>query len=144
MKPSDLSIGDWVQVFGTDDRFRIEEMYTVEPMRRKRIMVGGRDHICRCVYFYLNEIEPVPIVGEILTKNGFTRSDSEPKFFHPYGEPKEEPADEVIVMEYDLTRGEWTGDFIGPKGLSMQVQIHYVHELQRIMRCMGIDHDIVV
>lgn len=159
MKPSDLSIGYWVRMAGTPDYFQIEEVYTVELVKGKRIMLGGRDHICGYeFYYYSDEIEPIPINGEILKKNGFSISKSkspltklssqrkprEPIFTHSYGGSKEKPAEEVIEIVHDLTHNEWTGEFFGPEGLAMQVRIRYVHELQRIMRCMGIDHDIVL
>lgn len=144
MKPSDLSIGFWVRLVGTQDYFQIEEMFTVETVRRKRIMLGGRDSICGYVYYYLDEIEPVPLDGKILKKNGFIGPDSSSTFTHSYGGSEKKTAEVEIVLSYDLINNEWIGEFFGPWAMPLQLRIHYVHELQRIMRCLGIDHDIVL
>lgn len=141
MKPSDLSIGDWVQSVRTDERFKVDEMMTALSLSRgKQILLRqeGRE------IFLLSEVKPIPIDGEILKKNGFSGPDSSPMFTHSYGGSETEPAEEKIEIVYDLTHNEWTGEFFGPEGLAMQVRLRYVHELQRIMRCMGIDHDIVL
>lgn len=140
MKPSDLSIGDWVQIISTEDRVKVKEMIEVTTWKGVEITLivdGG-------IYCPFRDVMPVPIDGEILKKNGFSGPDSSPMFTHSYGGSKEEPAEEFIAIVHDLTYDEWTGEFFGPEGLAMQVRIRYVHELQRIMRCMGIDNDIVL
>lgn len=144
MKPSKFSTGDWFRLIGIGDCLQIEEVYTVEMVKGKRIMLGGRDHTGGYEFYYSDEIEPIPIDGEILKKNGFSGPDSSLTFTHSYGGSKEKTDEEEIVLTYDLTHNEWDGGFFGPKGRAVQVRIRYVHELQRIMRCMGIDHDIVV
>lgn len=140
MKPSDLSIGDWVQVIGTEKRVRIKEMIKFTTWKGEELTLGVEGG----EFYRFSSVIPVPIDGEILKKNGFSGPDSSPMFTHSYGGSKTEPAEEEIEIVYDLTHNEWTGEFFGPEGLAMQVRIRYVHELQRIMRCMGIDHDIVV
>ena len=141
MKPSDLSIGDWVQSVRTDGCFKVEEiMSVISPSRGKQILLKHEGS----EIFLLSEVIPVRINGKILEKNGFAYSDLEPMFSHSYGGSETEPPKETIEIVHDLTNNEWTGEFFGPEGLAMQVRIRYVHELQRIMRCMGIDHDIVL
>ena len=49
---------------------------------------------------------------------------------------------EMVEIVYDAINGEWVGVFFGPEGLAMQVRIRYVHELQRILRCMGMDSEL--
>lgn len=140
MKPSDLSIGDWVQVIRAEDRVKVKEMIEVTTLKGKEIVLGVEGG----EFYRFSGVMPVPINGEILKKNGFSGPDSSPMFTHSYGGSKKEPAEEEIEIVYDLTHNEWTGEFFGPEGLAMQVRIRHVHELQRIMRCMGIDHDIIV
>lgn len=140
MKPSDLSIGDWVQIISTEDRVKVKEMFEVTKLKGNEIMLGVEGGI----YCPFRDVMPVPIDGEILKKNGFSGPDSRPRFSHPYGRSKEKQYEEEIVFACDPIYNRWTGEFFGPKGLAMKVRIRYVHELQRIIRCMGIDHDIVV
>lgn len=113
-------------------------------MRRKRIMLGGIDHKCGYVYYYLDEIEPIPLDGEILKKNGFSGPDSSLTFSQSYGNSKEETAEGEILLSYDLTYNEWLGEFFGPWAMPLQMRIHYVHELQQIMRCLRLGPDIVL
>lgn len=136
VKKSDLSIGFWFRVAGTKHNFCVEEVYKEVTVKGERIMLGGNDHICGYEFYYTDELEPIPLTGEILTKNGFVFSDSEPKFSHPYD------CGESISLFYDIDSGEWIGEFFGSAGLAVQVQIHYVHELQRNIRGVEIDHDI--
>lgn len=144
MKPSDLSIGDRVRLAGTPDHFQIEEVFTVENVRGKRIILGGIDNKCGYEYYYLDEIEPIPLSGAILEKNGFIGPVSSLIFYHSYGDSEKETAEKEIKIIYDLTNNEWKGEILGSRGVAFQVRLRYVHELQRIMRCMGIDHDIVL
>ena len=107
-------------------------------------MLGGRDHVCGYMFYYSHEIEPIPINGEILKKNGFNVPDSSSTFTNSYEISKEETDEGEIVLSYDLTHNEWLGEFFGPWGMPLQMRIHYVHELQQIMRCLRIGPDIVL
>ena len=107
-------------------------------------MLGGRDHVCGYMFYYSHEIEPIPINGEILKKNGFDRPDSSPIFTHSYGGSKEDTVEKEIILSYDLNHNEWLGEFFGPWAMPLQLRIHYVHELQQIMRCLRLEPDIVL
>lgn len=144
MKPSNFSTGDWFRLAGTEDYFQIEEVYKAVCLKGDRVMLGGRDNVRGYVFYYADEIEPIPINGEILEKNGFDRPDSSPTFSHSYGNSKEETAEGEILLSYDLTYNEWLGEFFGPWGCPLTLRIHYVHELQRIMWCLRLGPDIVL
>ena len=80
---------------------------------------------------HLNHFEPIPITPEILEKNGW-RSDMADRNFWA--------TDEVYIYNHD---GVWR---LRPKSpeLLIVVDIKYVHELQRALRLLGVEKEIIL
>lgn len=126
MKATDLMINDLVQVDGV--------------VRISTIRTGA-------VYDYMNKeyaigcVKPIPLTPEILEKNGFRKLD----FSHYHIQ------DRTLVLDAD---GKWGGPLCwhwvvtemseNSKGQNVVLDyyvatINYVHELQRALRCCGLD-----
>ena len=111
MKADELMIGDWVlNTFGT-------------PIRVKELLedgINGEWDGCECyglVELY-DDIKPIPIDEDILERNGWKIAD-----------------DMFVKQPYRITKADkvWGVAY----GMAYIAEIHFVHELQNIMRITG-------
>ena len=112
MRADELMIGDWVlDTFGN-------------PIQVKELLEDGINGDwdgaeCDGVEAVYDDIKPIPIDEDILEKNGWVGAGENMFVKQPYRITK---ADKVWGVAY---------------GLAYVAEIHYVHELQNIMRITG-------
>lgn len=122
MDCKDLMVGDWVYVVrGYDKHHTIEKIKGViadedEPYP---VTISTGETVS------LNDIKPIPLTSDILVKNGFEKfTESQTNFDY---------TDNDIHLEY------WIGDGVFRY---YTAEIHYVHQLQHLMRLFGIEREI--
>lgn len=118
MKANELMIGDWVRC--TDPKpFRIEQIDGVEEQ------VYGDDG------FFVDtaDLQPIPLTGEILEKNGFKYNDLPMfQYFEQWG--------------LQLYRGG--NGFRINCGINVSLIIDSVHQLQHALKLCGIEKEITI
>lgn len=121
MKPTELMIFDWV--YNTHNR----KPEQVAEIGSGLVMLDYND-----LYEY-NEIEPIPLTGEILKANGFRREGGA-SYWH------EGDRDSCILHwskdKTELIVGCPSDDYF------VKMPVRYVHELQHAFRLAGIDYKI--
>lgn len=124
MRIEELSVGDWVRHTFYEENVRIVRIYGDS----ERVLAEKGKLSISC---HLNHFEPIPITPEILEKNGW-RSDMADRNFWA--------TDEVYIYNHD---GVWR---LRPKSpeLLIVVDIKYVHELQRALRLLGVEKEIIL
>lgn len=136
MKANELMIGDWVM----PDQCRVPTAYTSVAM-----ILNNEVHMNEAERpFSLDEIHGVLLDPQMLVNNGFHLPEYSTEDEWLY----ETPADdgfgitEEVRLQFDEDKGFWLGYFFGPHGELEECRFHYVHELQHILRVMGIDKEI--
>jgi len=128
MKATELMIGDWIRC----DRkpYRIAEIGGM-------VCIDGE----RELFSNLEDIEPIPITGTILKRNGIKSEEYDDGFYWCDGDPRKGISQEVRLVQDD--KG-WLAYFYSPKVESdiEGLQLSYVHELQHALRLLGIDKEI--
>lgn len=110
MKAKELMIGDWVKI----------TTYSIYPVK---ISSGGY------IDFAIDkDCEPIPLTAEILEKNGFTHAEEFRKGYG-YNFPSQYYNGNMIYLR---TNGIWNIQ------CAELIDIKYVHELQRALRCCGL------
>lgn len=120
-------IGDWVSYKG--------KPHTVNGIEDNHLYLKNSNG---CIIMALpDEINPIPITKDILTKNGFNLTDME-EFARLYF------SDGRFVMRamYDKDSGEQKG--WGYFAFNVLTIVDYIHQLQHALRLCGIDKDIVL
>ena len=138
MKANELMIGDWVQnPLGWKAQVQsIRFVNTIKDEWEWLIKIGinnetFQDHLS------LTEIEPIPLAPEILEKNGFKK----------YGDTGWWLEDDY----YDVQIYEWSDSIWVARYESNemncpheQLTMSYIHELQRFLKAVGIEKEIIV
>lgn len=135
LKISDLSVGDWVKVkkcayFPLDKPNNFISNYAkVTEIEDENCTIWLKTNVGEfCAS--LKNIEPIPITAEILEKNGFENSGNYWTAYHDYGDYVEIFNDgdkwylSVNSVEYILC------------------PLHWVHQIQHLLRVWGIDKEI--
>lgn len=137
MKANELMIGDWV-VYNGDveytDPIKIEGMDIATDM----LITSDREDVG------FEGVEPIPLTGEILEKNGFNRIDENTYSFRRCGGDGE-----IKIRVIDLTCGEWElyamdYDKYSDTRTSFSNEQSFlkVHELQHALKLCGIEKEI--
>jgi hypothetical protein len=137
MKANEIQIGDLLYYKGQFNAFP----FKVESITKKKVGYHAEPNEHRMHYLRLSECKPIPLVPEILEKNGFKvreYSDDTEYFYYDgyrinidFNEGL--PADDIpptIFLSIDFAE----------KDIAMPIE--YVHELQQSMRIMGCDKEI--
>jgi hypothetical protein len=155
MKANELMIGDWVMVYPWDET----------PWKPKKITdinfhswegadfcdsvgVEGWDELS------LDQIKPILLTPEILARMGFT-VEEESKYDDAYTESEYTATMKCVdvrkcnvEIEYKTYRNEITVFIHDRRNIlqyrSIETQVGYVHELQHIMRLLGIEKEIIL
>lgn len=144
LKISELSVGDWVSF---DTAYLTVEGYDIatafvkkvqQPARIKSIL-GDQDLIFAevepednfgTIYLKMEHIRPIPITAEILEKNGFKRSSS-------YWVIYKDNDDYIEIWE---NRDKW---YLSVYSVEYTLcDLHWVHQIQHLMRVWGFDKEI--
>lgn len=119
MNCKELMVGDWVNVNGLNLKvgaIHADEIGVVDPDYK----------IYWCSDDEFDRIDPIPLTEEILVKNGFGMVNNQ--YFFGQVEIKE-------------LRDCWVVT-INKKDADIDINIHYVHELQHLLRLCGIEKEI--
>ena len=116
LQTKDLVIGDWVKVKSAQKQVKVKEI--------KQSCIYTEDN----GYEY-NEIGPIPLTPELLEKNGFRYNDT------PFVQAWE---------QYGLSIYGSYGKYLINCGQDVDMDVSYVHQLQRALRLCGIDKQIVL
>lgn len=124
MRIEELSVGDWVRHTFYEENVRIARI----DGDSERVLAERGKLSISC---HLNHFEPIPITPEILEKNGGRNDMADRNFW---------ATDEVYIYNHD---GIWR---LRPKSpeLLIVVDIKHVHELQRALRLLGVEKEIIL
>ena len=121
MKINDLMVGDYICLDG-------DENYDC-PIQVQQIRYQGVDEIIADSDVYgIDDIIPIPLTEEILVKNGFGKINNQ--YFFGQVEIKE-------------LRDCWVVT-INKEDADVDINIHYVHQLQRLLNLCNIDKEIIL
>ena len=123
MEIQDLMAGDLVRYKKSK-----ETIFIFEVDADRGVIDNLSDGYCREMNINIDDIEPIPLTNKFFEKHGFVYIfDEYPAFYFNKLEIKERELTAEGLCEYEINVG----------GIS--VLIHYVHELQHILRlCFGI------
>ena len=121
MKVTDLMIGDLVNVNGLNLKvgaIHADEIGVVDPDYK----------IYWCSDDGLDRIDPIPLTEEILVKNGFGKINNQ--YFFGQVEIKELRDCWVVI--------------INKEDADVDINIHFVHQLQHLLRLCGIEKELTI
>ena len=134
MKATELQIGDWVNLSDVPDGIipcKVVELHTDELL-----VIEPSDTACDVVGYDM--VFPIPLTAEILEKNGFKMVKYD-GWVHYYSIPAQGGLPFVI---HSMIGGEMLSDEVESYSTSTNdscgIDIDYVHELQRALRCCGL------
>ena len=123
MDVNDLMLGDWVMnACGTPRKVYelVQDQVTYE-------LEGGGLNTTHC-----NQLYPIPLTEEILVKNGWDFRDRQ------YAIECKEDEQGIVELSRDKDGYYWSINW----DEYLIIRIHYVHELQHILRLCGIEKEI--
>lgn len=143
LKISDLSVGDWVMVYGKPRKISVlAEVWNGS----NEVLVGYVVHVnpngYNVVYYKpIEHIKPIPITAEILEKNGwstdgmyaFLRIDEHRHLEYYYHEHR--------LRKYYCGVDEWQ-NHAKVNDITFAVHCYSVHQLQHALRLAGVDKEI--
>ena len=123
MEAKDLMIDDWVACEGKNGK--------VKELREHKLSLKTENSV---MIVYYNNVEPIPITSEILEKNGFVTN--------RYGEI--ELNDELGTSETNIVlEPTYSEEYYWWRiNNNLIVKIKYVHELQHILKLVGIKKEV--
>ena len=141
MKANEIQIGDWLYYKGQFNAFP----FKVESITKKKVGYHAEPGDNRIYYIQLNEVQPIPITPEILEKNGFKPYIPE---YHLETVYACQDVSKAVANELYALWPYQDGSFyllLRVDGKDMvRMNIHYVHQLQHVLRLCGIEKEIVV
>lgn len=144
MKTNELMPGDWVTVTEDNNEF-VGKVQAINAFSNYCIVkVGGDWHGSEHDVF-IEDMQPVPLTQDILTKNGFAHK-------HNYNEGwlsiEEYPHWSVDIKAdetpYRLIADNSTGVADIHDGIFVNKRINHVHELQHALRLCNIEKEIII
>lgn len=125
MKETDLMIGDWVY-----DTMR-QENKKVTRMDFERNPMNG--------VYYAETLLPIPLTSDILVKNGFQKLNDKTFLLKNQIEIEVGPKFSEVSARYE----DYDRDFNSYNNCYIEIAIiHYVHQLQHLLRLMGVQNEI--
>ena len=125
MKASEICIGDWFKAIDYNSPFRITAIYddVVQTQADYQSEIDGNWYS----EAEIKDLVPIELTEEILVKNGFEKfAESQTLFDY---------TDNDIHLEY------WIGDGCFRY---YTAEIHYVHQLQHLLRLCGIEKELTI
>lgn len=143
MKVEELMIGDWVRIANVesnlamyrDARVRVCEIYKFNDYEKINVRVGGNTYKVEVS----EELEPIPLTPDILEKNGFRvvyEGELHTSYFQDIDRFHAEIKVDKVGIYQHLSMRDGLGDIVEV------VECKYVHQLQHILRFLGIQKDI--
>lgn len=132
MKASEICIGDWFKAVDYNSPFRITAIYddVVQTQADYQSEIDGNWYS----EVEIKDLVPIELTEEILVKNGWDFRDRQWAI-----ECKE---DERGIVELSRDKGGYYWSINWDEYLI--IRIHYVHELQHILRLCGIDKELTI
>jgi len=126
MKASDICVGDWFKAVDYNSPFRITAIYddVVQTQADYQSEIDGNWYS----EAEIKDLIPIELTEEILVKNGFGKVNNQ--YFLGQVEIKE-------------LRDCWVVT-INKKDADIDINIHYVHQLQHLLRLCGIEKSIIL
>lgn len=131
MKVTDLMIGDFVNCNDLPLR--------VGAIRQDEIGFFDNDYkLYWCSDDEFDRIDPIPLTEDILTKNGFLKRSGKEYYLK----------DDIVIFvgsdscEVCTLYGEYTAYSYVEEGYTTIATIHYIHQLQHLLRLCGINKEI--
>lgn len=140
MKADELMIGDWVFYIGDIER---KQRKVLEITSLKQVELwNGKDLPS---WFLVGEkyIEPIPLTPEIFVSNGFISRELYKFNLVEFGKDSFSIAYDLLEKRVDVfTKEVKEGCLISktPDTSNLSIHIRYVHELQQVMRMVGLRH----
>lgn len=131
MKANEIQIGDWLYYKGQFNAFP----FKVESITKKKVGYHAEPNEHHMYYLRLSECKPIPLIPEILERNGFDNVIWQGEASWSYHE------NEVYVCISGRSGGI---KHFGYNGWDSKIAISSVHELQHALRLCGIDKNIVL
>ncbi len=134
MKANELMIGDWVM------NTHNQKPEQVCEIRESMVMLDYND------LYDFDEIEPIPIIQEILEKNGFVAK----KYVYPYPYYEYEVKEIKVKVGFAFPQGNRTSHkepwvYIDTENVFVEhLPCTFVHQLQHALRLCGIEKEIVL
>lgn len=124
MKVTDLMVGDWVKAVDYNSPFRITAIYddVVQTQADYQSEIDGNWYS----EAEIKDLVPIELTEDILVKNGFGKVNNQ--YFFGQVEIKE-------------LRDCWVVT-INKEDADVDINIHYVHQLQHLLRLVGIEKEI--
>ena len=124
MKATDLMVGDWFKAVDYNSPFRITAIYddVVQTQADYQSEIDGNWYS----EAEIKDLIPIPLTEDILVKNGFGKVNNQ--YFFGQVEIKELRDCCVIT--------------INKEDADIDINIHYVHQLQHLLRLCGIEKEI--
>lgn len=138
MDYKDLMIGDWVYVVrGYDKHLTIEKV--------KGVIADENEPYSITIFtgetVSLNDIKPIPLTEEILVKNGLQKLNDKTFLLKNQIEIEVGPKFSEVFARYE----DYDKDYNSYNNSYIEIAIiHYVHELQHLLRLMSIEKEIEV
>lgn len=129
MKETDLMIGDWV---------------ICNDLKRQVAAIGETVGFLDCnnqvywAYEGFDRIDPIPLTGEILVKNGLKKQEANEWFYYKEQDGK---GQYMILWSMDYNYLE-IGSYTNAYGEFERFGVCYVHQLQHALRLCGIEKEI--
>ena len=124
IKISELSIGDWVKIKGTDKIVKIAQINgDLDEIR----VFGYKHFYC---FYDLDYIEPILLTPEILERNGIRKTYESDEYSVYKGEGFNVTEYYTELWEFERHRN--------------RLMIRYVHQLQHALRLAGVEKEIEV
>ena len=124
-------VGDWVCLDG--------DINYDSPIRIRQIgYQGENDIVADNDIFGVEDIIPIPLTEEILTKNGFLKRSGKEYYLK----------DDIVIFvgsdscEVCTLYGEYTAYSYVEEGYTTIATIHYIHQLQHLLRLAGVQKEI--
>jgi hypothetical protein len=138
----DLMVGDWFKSVDYNSPFRITAIYddVVQTQADYQSEIDGNWYS----EVEIKDLVPIPLTEEILVKNVFYRS---PRWH--YCETTTDDGFKIYVQlgcggTIDYVRITKHNSDLMERDLDATVSIHYVHELQHLLRLCGIEKELTI
>lgn len=135
MKANELMLGDWVRL-----NFEEKPCFRVAQLLDDKLYVDEADFQFLQDWRY-DDIEPLPITDKMLKRNDFKYDELYECYEWQQGDNTHGFTADITLVKDD--RG-WLCNIFGPNcGMEIEeFNLRYVHELQHLMRCVGITKEI--
>lgn len=144
MKVTELMIGDWVKVNDIEytHPLQVAEIFMKCGAPYATLFWDGMpgDSMPETLYADIDKVLPLPITAKLLKKNGFKYDELDEGLSWEEANGIEISQEVRLVFDGDV----WLCDLFGIN-CDMEIEemkLHYIHELQHLMRCVGITKEI--